>query len=107
MSRRGPDGTVYSQTVWDEPKKPNIVYLMSERGEQIGFIEKACVQIGNRFFGVMQPVKPLDGMRRDDVLVFEVTVLRNGQENWSIVLDNRLYNEIMHRYRTGQCQYVN
>lgn len=103
MSRRGSDGTVYSQTV----EGPNIIYLRSARGENIGFIEKACVRIGNGFYAVMQPVQLLQGMKRGDVLVFHVTRNYDGTDNFEIVLDNNLYNQIMYKYRTGACQYVN
>ena len=102
MSRRGSDGTIYSQTV----EGPNIIYLRSARGEDIGFIERACVRIGNCFYAVMEPTQLLQGMRRGDVLVFHVTRNSNGTDNFDLVQNTNLYNQIMYKYQHGDCQYV-
>ena len=107
MSRRGLDGTVYSQTVWDEPKKPNIVYLLAADGRQIGYIEKACVQIGRSFYAVMELAQSCYGMQRGQIVVFHVYRGNQGEDRFDLVQDRNLFNEIMYRYSNGQCTYVN
>ena len=76
----------------------NIVTLFSANGEEVDFVEIAGIAYRGRFYAILQPVELLEGMGDDEALVFEVSRGANGEDNFNIVLDDRIVDSVFREY---------
>ena len=74
------------------------VTLMSADGEEIDFTEIAGIAYKGNFYAILQPKILLDGMGEDEALVFKVTRGNNGQDNFSIELDEEIIEAVFEEY---------
>ena len=85
-----------------ETADDDIVTLTSPDGEDIDFVEIAGIAHKGKFYAILQPVVLIEGMEEDEALVFEVSRNEDGNDSFSIVLDDdiidavfKTYNEIL------------
>lgn len=60
-----------------------IIVLQGPDGEEIEFEEVADINLGERFYVILQPVERPDDMGKDEAVVFEVV---SGEENDEFVV---------------------
>lgn len=75
-----------------------LIVLKSEKGEEIEMREIAGIALEGKFYMILQPVKLLKGMNDDEALVFEVTRLDNGQDSFTIIIDDEIVDKVFLEY---------
>ena len=76
----------------------DIVTLTSADGEEIDFVEIAGIAHEGKFYAILQPVELVEGMEEDEALVFEVSRNEDGEDSFSIVLDDDIINPVFETY---------
>ena len=76
----------------------NYVTLTSQKGEDIRFLEIAGVAYNGGFYSSLQPEKLLDGMKKDEALVFKVTRMQNGEDKFEIELNDSVVTAVFKIY---------
>ena len=74
------------------------VTLMSANGEEIDFVEIAGIALDGNFYAILQPVQLLDGMAEDEAMVFKVTRTEDGNDSFTIVLDDAVIDAVFEKY---------
>jgi hypothetical protein len=81
-----------------EEQEDDIVTLTSPDGEEIDFVEIAGIKLENGFYAILQPVELLEGMGEDEALVFAVTKTEDGEDSFSIELDDEIIDAVFAEY---------
>ncbi|MBR7182278.1 MAG: DUF1292 domain-containing protein [Clostridia bacterium] len=76
----------------------DIITLTSADGEEIDFVEITGISLSSGFYAILQPVELLEGMDDDEALVFKVTRLPNGEDNFEIELDDDIVDAVFAEY---------
>ena len=76
----------------------DIITLMSADGEEIDFIEIAGIAYNGNFYAILQPVELLEGMAEDEALVFQVERDNEGNDKFTIVLDDEIIDAVFVEY---------
>lgn len=96
---------------YDEFAEDDIITLKSASGENIDFIEIAGIAHKGNFYAILQPVELLEDMADDEALVFKVERLEDGNDKFSIELDDEIidavfkaYNELLDKAQNSEEQ---
>ena len=81
-----------------EEQEDDIVTLTSPDGEEIDFVEIAGIKLESGFYAILQPVELLEGMSEDEALVFAVTKTADGEDSFSIELDDDIIDAVFAEY---------
>ena len=76
----------------------DIITLMTADGEEVNFIEVAGIAYKGKFYAILAPEEPLEGMDDDEALVFEVTRGANDEDSFSIVTDDDILDAVFAEY---------
>lgn len=76
----------------------DIVTLRSANGEDIDFIEIAGIAHQGSFYAILQPVELLEGMADDEALVFKVERTEDGEDKFTIELDDDIIDAVFKVY---------
>ena len=76
----------------------DIVTLRSADGEDIDFIEIAGIALEKGFYSILQPVVLLEGMADDEALVFKVEETEDGEDKFTIELDDDIIDAVFKEY---------
>jgi len=79
--------------------KNSILTLITDEGE-VDFFEIAAVDYEGKFYALLQPVEPVDGLDEDEVLIFERQEGDGGPETdmFSLVADEKLLEKVFEEY---------
>lgn len=58
----------------------SIITLYDDEEKPIDFYEVACVELEGKYYGLMQPVEPMEGLGEDEAVIFEIQHAE-GEEN--------------------------
>ena len=81
-----------------EDENDDIITLVTPDGEEIEFQEIAGIAHGGDFYAIVQPVVLLEGMSEDEALVFKVTRNENGDDQFTIELDDEIITAVFNEY---------
>lgn len=81
-----------------ENEENEYVTLLSANGEEIDFIEIAGIAYNGNFYAILQPVELLDGMGEDEAMVFKVTRNEDGDDSFTIELDDAVIDGVFEIY---------
>lgn len=73
------------------------VTLTTDEGEDIEFEIVTELALGDDFYAIMQPVKPLDGVGKDEALVFRIIEADDGDE-YELVIDDEILDSVFDSY---------
>lgn len=76
----------------------DIVTLRSVDGEDIDFLEIAGIALESGFYAILQPVELLEGMADDEALVFKVEKTEDGEDKFTIELDDDTIDAVFREY---------
>lgn len=76
----------------------DIVTLFSQDGKKISFTEVAGIVFEGKFYAILQPLELLEGMSEDEALVFAVSSGENGEDQFNLVLDDRIIDGVFKEY---------
>lgn len=83
---------------YDEMEKESVITLMTDDGEEVEFLEVAGIAYKDAFYAILQPVELLEGMEEDEALVFKVTLDENGEDNFSLEMDDEIIDGVFEEY---------
>ena len=75
-----------------------IVSLIGKDGEEIDFVVIAGIALNGNYYAILQPTELLEGMDDDEALVFKVTQNDNGEDSYSIELDDGVIDAVFAEY---------
>lgn len=75
----------------------DIVTLTTDEGEDIEFEIVTELALGDDFYAIMQPVKPLEGVGEDEALVFRIIEADDGDE-YELVIDDDILDSVFDSY---------
>ena len=81
-----------------EDEDDYIITLTTPDGEEIDFEEIAGIAHGGEFYAIMQPVILIEGMSEDEALVFKVTTNDDGEDQYTIELDDEIITAVFEEY---------
>lgn len=73
------------------------VTLTTDEGEDIEFEIISEIALGEDFYAIMQPIKPLDGVGEDEALVFRIIESEDGDE-YELVIDDDIIDSVLDSY---------
>ena len=73
------------------------VTLTTDEGEDIEFEIVTELALGDDFYAIMQPVKPLEGVADDEALVFRIIEADDGDE-YELVIDDDILDSVFDSY---------
>ena len=76
----------------------DLITLKSADGEDIDFVEIAGIALNGKFYAILQPVELLEGMDDDEAFVFEVSRTSDGEDSFTIVLDDDITVAVVQEY---------
>ena len=76
----------------------DVVTLKSADGENIDFIEIAGIALNGKFYAILQPVELLPGMGDDEALVFQVERTEDGEDKFTIIVDDEIVDKVFEEY---------
>ena len=76
----------------------DIITLQSPDGEDIDFLEIAGIAHKDNFYLILQPVELLEGMDDDEAFVFKVTSDSEGNDQYTIELDEEIIDAVFKEY---------
>jgi len=76
----------------------DIITLTTDSGEDVDFVEIAGISYGGKFYAILQPVELIDGMDEDEALVFKVTRGTDGNDQFSIEMDEDIIDGVFREY---------
>ena len=76
----------------------NYVTLTKQNGENVRFLEIAGVAYNGKFYSILQPEKLLSGMKSDEALVFRVTRMQNGEDNFELEMNDAIVDAVFKIY---------
>ena len=77
-----------------------IVTLINDNDEPTEFYEIACVEYEAEFYSLLQPVKPMDGIAEDEVIIFRLQEDETDPETdlFLPVSDEKLLEKVFEEY---------
>lgn len=82
----------------DEFEDDAIITLKSVDGEEIDFLEIAGIAYNGNFYAILHPIELLDEMAEDEALVFKVESNEEGNDKFTIVLDDEIIDAVFTEY---------
>ena len=76
----------------------DIVTLLSADGEEIDFVEIAGIAHAGKFYAILQPVELPEGMDEDEALVFLVERGADGEDKFTIELNDKVIEAVFAEY---------
>jgi hypothetical protein len=82
--------------ILDENNSENIV-LYNEKNEPVEFEQIAYIPIEEKDYAILRPVKPLEGLKDDEALVFEL-IEEEDSQNLIMITDDAQIDAVFAEY---------
>lgn len=79
-------------------QEDDIITLETSAGEKIEFEDVAGIVYNFRFYALLKPVKPVEGVADDEALIFEVIHRPGGDRVYNIVTDEAVMDAVFAEY---------
>lgn len=77
----------------------SIVTLYDDKKNPVDFYEIACVELNDKFYELLQPTEPMEGLGDDEAIIFELKHGDTDDEDLFEPIDNEeLLNEVFSEY---------
>ena len=78
----------------------SIVTLYDDNENPVDFYEVACVELNEKFYGLLQPVEPMDGLEDDEAIIFEIVRGEEGKDDdlFIPIADEQLMEDVFAEY---------
>lgn len=84
----------------------SIIELFDEEEQAVQFREIASIELDGKFYELLQPVEPMDGIGEDEAVIFEYEDVEGSDErNFTPLFDEELLERIFDEYvkATADC----
>ena len=80
-------------------EEESIIELFDENEKAVEFREIASIELDGRFYELLQPVEPLEGIGEDEAVIFEYTQGESEDErNFTPLFDEQLLECVFNEY---------
>ena len=77
----------------------NIIELTDEQDKEVKFRELASIELDGKFYSLLQPVEPMEGIGEDEAVIFEYTEDEESDErNFTPLYDEKLLERVFDEY---------
>lgn len=77
----------------------SVIELFDENDQSIQFAEIASIELDGKFYELLQPVEPVEGIGEDEAVIFEYTQGENPDErNFIPLFDEELLERVFNEY---------
>ena len=77
----------------------SVIELFDENEQAVQFREIASIELDGKFYELLQPVEPLDGIGEDEAVIFEYTEGDTPDErNFTPLCDEKLLERVFNEY---------
>lgn len=77
----------------------SVIELFDENEQAVQFREIASIELDGKFYELLQPVEPLDGIGEDEAVIFEYTEGDTPDErNFTPLFDEKLLERVFNEY---------
>lgn len=84
--------------LYDEDNN-DIIFLLNEKGEQIGFEQIALIPLKEKTYVILKPVEKMEGVGEDEGLMFSIEDSKDdGQEYLVLVADEKIIDDVFDIY---------
>lgn len=86
-------------------EEESIVTLFDDKDAPVDFFEIACIDYEGKFYEMLQPAQPIEGIGEDEAVIFEYIVDEKTQDkNFIPLMDEELLNNIFELYLSATAQ---
>lgn len=80
-------------------EEDSVIELFDEEEKAVQFREIASIELDGKFYELLQPVEPLEGIGEDEAVIFEYTEDESGEErNFTPLFDEQLLERVFNEY---------
>lgn len=77
----------------------SVIELFDENDQAVKFTEIASIELDGKFYELLQPVEPMDGIGEDEAVIFEYEDVEDSDErNFTPVFDEELLDRVFNAY---------
>lgn len=77
----------------------SVIELYDDNDQPVEFLEIASIELDGRFFELLQPVEPMEGIGEDEAIIFEYTQTEDEEErDFMPVTDEALLDRVFEEY---------
>ncbi len=86
------------KNVKEEEEEGGLLLLEREDGAIIRFKEIYRLSLDDRHFLLAQPIPLLEGMKENEAICLEATLLEDGDERYDVIVDEDLLSKVFEEY---------
>lgn len=84
----------------------SVIELFDENEQAVQFTEIASIELDGKFYELLQPVEPIDGIGEDEAVIFEYTEGDTPDErNFTPLFDEELLERVFNEYLKAVSEY--
>lgn len=77
----------------------SVIELLDEQENAVKFRELASIELDGKFYSLLQPVEPMEGIGEDEAVIFEYTEDEESDErNFTPLYDEKLLERVFNEY---------
>lgn len=76
----------------------SVIELFDENEQAVQFREIASIELDGKFYELLQPVEPMEGIGEDEAVIFEYTEGEDDERNFTPLFNEKLLERIFDEY---------
>lgn len=77
----------------------SVITLYDDDENPVEFYEIACVELDDKFYGLLQPVEPMEGLGEDEAIIFEIKSGKDDEEDMFVPIgDEQILENVFSEY---------
>ncbi len=76
----------------------NVITLYDDDENPVEFYEIACVELDDKFYGLLQPVEPMEGLGEDEAIIFEIKEGEGEEDMFLPIGDEKILENVFSEY---------
>ena len=76
----------------------SVIELFDENEQAVQFREIASIELDGKFYQLLQPVEPLDGIGEDEAVIFRIDPGEDGEEIFAYIEDDAEWEMVVDTY---------
>ena len=83
----------------------SVITLYDDENKPIEFFEIASVEHEGKFYEILQPVEPVDGIGEDEAVIFEFATDEKGEKSFRPIFDEAVLESVFGLYISASADY--
>ena len=88
-------------------EEDSVIELFDENEQAVKFLEIASIELDGKFYELLQPAEPMEGIGEDEAVIFEYTVHDDAPDelNFTPLFDEELLERVFNEYLKAVSEY--